>query len=284
MKTILIPTDFSENAWNAIEYALQFLKNEECKFYFLHTYTPAFYRMDYMLGGPAMSAIPDVGIDISLAGLEKTLADVKGQFPNPKHSYETVSAFNSLTDEINELSETKGIDLIVMGTKGATGAEQLFLGTSTVFAIRKAIKPLFAIPDTCTYKPIKKILFPTDFWPRYREDELKTILDIARMHKSEIILLHVKDEYDLTTGQVDNQKVIEKLLINIPYKEIEIKGKLMPEAILEYISENQIDLLTMMNRKHSFFERILIKQNVDQIGFHVKIPFLVVRDTAELPE
>lgn len=252
MKNILIPTDFSENAWNAISYAMQFFKDEECKFYFLHTYTPAFYRMDYMLGGPEMSAIPDVGIDISLAGLEKTLADVKEQFPNPKHSYETLSAFNSLIDEINEVSESKHIDLIVMGTQGATGAEQLFLGTSTVFAIRKAKKPLLAIPDTCKFAPIKKILFPTDYWPRYKEEELKTIFDIAKMHKSEITLLHVKDEYDLIKEQVENQTAIEVLLKDMPHEQIEIKGKLMPEAILEYIAENQIDLLTMMNRKHSF--------------------------------
>ena len=105
MKKILIPTDFSRNAWNAICYALDFFKNEACTFYFLHTYTPAFYRMDYMLGGPAYSAIPDVGIDISIAGLEKTLKDVQEQFPNPNHTYETISAFNTLTDEINELSE-----------------------------------------------------------------------------------------------------------------------------------------------------------------------------------
>ena len=73
MKNILIPTDFSKNAWNAISYAMQFLENEKCKIYFLHTYTPAFYRLDYALGGTMFSAIPDVKVDVALAGLEKDI-------------------------------------------------------------------------------------------------------------------------------------------------------------------------------------------------------------------
>ena len=71
MLKVLLPTDFSDIAWNAICYALEFLEDKVCSFYLLHTYTPAFYRMDYLVGGPSFSAIPDTGIDVSLAGLEK---------------------------------------------------------------------------------------------------------------------------------------------------------------------------------------------------------------------
>ncbi len=71
MKNILLPTDFSRNAWNAIAYALHFLKDEPCIFYLLNTYTPAFYRADYLIGGPAVSAIPDIRVDVSLAGLDR---------------------------------------------------------------------------------------------------------------------------------------------------------------------------------------------------------------------
>ncbi|MGB5319420.1 universal stress protein, partial [Eudoraea sp.] len=45
---ILLPIDFSKNSRNAIAYAMELFKNEKCKFFFLHTYTPSFYRMDYM--------------------------------------------------------------------------------------------------------------------------------------------------------------------------------------------------------------------------------------------
>src|SRR6056297_116412 len=267
MKNILIPTDFSDNAWNAISYALQFFKNEKCKFYFLHTYTPIFYRMDY-----------------AMAGLEKTLKDVQEQFPNKNHSFEIVSAFNTLTDEVNELSEKKNIDLVVMGTQGATGAKQFFMGTSTVFVIRKAKVPVMAIPNNCKFKPVKKVLFPSDFSSPYKKTEVYDIIESAKIHGAEIIVFHIKEEYELSETQLANKGQLLKHLRNTPYKLVEVRGKLMPDAVLEYIEEHEIDLLAMMNRGHSFFEKILIKQNIDQIGFHVHIPFLVVRDTAEIED
>jgi nucleotide-binding universal stress UspA family protein len=282
MRKILLPTDFSDNAWNAISYALEFFKDEKCIFYFLHTYTPSFYRLDYMMGGPEFSAISDNEVEISVAGLEKSVTDAKKQFPNKNHTYKTVSAFNTLTHEINEFSERKDIDLVVMGTKGATGAKQLFLGSNTVFVIRKANVPVLVIPDGCRYVEIKQILFPTDYWSGYKKDEVGNIIDLSRIHTSKITILHVKEEYDLTDGQLKNKSVLENIMNEVPHKIEEVKGKLMPEAILDYIEENKIDLLTMMNQGHSFFEHILIKQNIDQIGFHVKIPFLVVPDTSKV--
>ncbi len=282
MKNILIPTDFSDNAWNAISYAMEFFKNEKCRFYFLHTYIPAFYRMDYAMGGPAFSAIPDMEVDVAVAGLEKTLEDVQEQFPNPKHTFETVSAFNTLTDEINELSEKKNINMVVMGTQGATGVKQLFLGTSTVFVIRKAKVPVLVIPKNCKFKAVKKILFPSDYSTPYKKNEVYPIIEAAKMHGAEITVLHIKEEQDLPNAQIEHKELLLKHLRNTSNTEVEVIGKTMPDAILEYIGEHQIELLAMMNRGHSFFERILIKQNIDQIGFHIHIPFLVVRDTSEI--
>ena len=281
MNTILIPTDFSRNAWHAISYALMFFKDETSTFYLLHTYSPAFYRMDYMMGGPAVSAIPDVGVDISLMGLETTLAEVKKEFPNRRHRFETLSAFNTLTDEVQELTRKKGIDLVVMGTKGASGAKQLFLGSNTVFVLRKARVPVLVVPEEVPYHPLRTILFPSDYLSRYKPGELEPVLHIARMHQSRIILLHVRENSGLSEAQKDNKAHLERCLEELDYETVEESGELMPEAVLKYTEQHPIDLLVMMNRRHSFLERLLVRQNVDQIGFHVKVPFLVVPDSTE---
>ena len=279
---ILLPTDFSKNSGNAISYAMELFKNEKCNFFFLHTYTPSFYRMDYMLGGPLFSAIPDSDVDISLAGLEKTLKDVKKSYNNPKHSYNVISAFNTLTDEINEVTIEKEIDMVVMGTQGATGAKEIFLGTNTVYALRKAIAPVLVIPENYTFQKIQKILLPSDYLSNYKDNELSTAIKMVKMNKAKLIVLHVKEEYDLTASQEENKMALYRRLDGLSTTLTELKGSLMPNAILNYVQKNGIDLLMMMNRKHSFFERIFEKQNVDQIGFHIKIPFLVIRDTAKV--
>lgn len=279
---ILLPTDFSKNSGNAISYAMELFKNEKCNFFFLHTYTPSFYRMDYMLGGPLFSAIPDTDVDISLAGLEKTLEDVKKSYENPKHSYNIISAFNTLTDEINEVTIEKEIDMVVMGTQGATGAKEIFLGTNTVYVLRKAIAPVLVIPENYTFQKIQKILFPSDYLSNYKENELSTAINMVKLNKAKLIVLHVKEEYDLTESQQENKMALYRSLDGLSTTFTELKGSLMPNAILNYVQDNEIDLLMMMNRKHSFFERLIERQNVDQIGFHIKIPFLVIRDTAQV--
>lgn len=283
MKTILIPTDFSDNAWHAICYAMNFFKDEDCTFYLLHTYSPAFYRMDYVVGGPSFSAIPDVGVDISLMGLEKTVEDVKKAFTNPRHTYEVVSSFNTLTDEVSELVDSKGIDLVVMGTQGASGAKEVFLGSNTVFVIRKAKTPVMAIPEKVKYHPVRNILFPSDYLTPYKPEELQPVLQMARMHNARFTLLHVNEDDGMTASQKDNKAHLERHLEELDYETVELDGALMPDAVLQYIEEHPVDMLVMMNRRHSFLERILIRQNVDQIGFHVQIPFVVVPDSSDLP-
>jgi nucleotide-binding universal stress UspA family protein len=282
MKKILLPTDFSENAWNAIAYALELFKNENCTFFILHTYTPLFYRLDYMMGGPEFSAVPDVGVDISLAGLEKTLADIKLHHPNKKHHYKTVSAFNTLTDEINTQCENHKIDLIVMGTQGATGAKEILLGTNTVYVIRKAIVPVLAIPERYRFKPIAKILFAVDYWSRYKEAELKFFNELIHLSAAKLTVMHADEEHDLEEVQTKNKAHLLDYFERVDAKFEEMKGKYMPNAVHDYITEHNIDLLAMMNRKHSFLERLLVKQNIDAIGYHVKIPFLVMKDSAKI--
>ncbi len=281
MKNILIPTDFSRNARNAIDYAMEFLKGERCTFYFLHTYTPQFYRMDYVFGGPSFSAIDDKGIDISLAGLEKTIADVKGRYANPNHTFEMVSAFNILSDEINELSESKSIDLVIMGTQGATGAKEIFLGSNAVHAIRKALVPVLVIPEGCSFEPIKNMLFPTDYLSYFRENDLQGLLEISRFHRALVTVLYVRGASDLTETQRKNKLHLDNCLAPISHSTKEIAGTNIPDAIINYSEANPINLIVMMNRKHSFMERLLTRQNIDQVGFHVKVPLLVIRDTAK---
>jgi nucleotide-binding universal stress UspA family protein len=281
MKKILLPTDFSDNAWNAIVYALHFFKNENCTFYILHTYTPSFYRADYMIGGPTFSAIPDVGVELAQAGLDKTIADIKKNHKNAKHQYKTLSAFNTLTDEVREVTENKNIDLIVMGTQGATGAKEIFLGTRTVHVIRKSRIPVMVVPNGYVFKEIKYVLFPSDYVISFEKEEVRLLIDVAKMHNAKLTILNVKDDYDLTDGQKQNKASLATYFYTLHPKFEQVKGKLMPNAIHEYIDQHNIGLLAMMNRRHSFLDRLLVQPNVDSIGYHTKIPFLVMPYTSE---
>lgn len=282
MKKVLLPTDFSANAWNAIGYALNLFKDEECTFYFLHTYVPPFYRMDYLIGGPAYSGLPDTMLEITLSGLEKTLKDVNQHFPNEKHTFKKIATFNMLTDEINEVTEREGIEIVVMGTQGATGAKQIFLGSNTVFVMRKAKIPVLAVPENYHYQELKSILFPSDYVTLYKRRELKPLVQLASTHKASITSLYVTDKGSLTEAQENHREFLKECLKKVKCDFKELIKQQMPQAIYDYLSINNYQMLVMMKRKHSFLERLLLKQNIEDLGFHVDIPFLVLPDTSKI--
>ncbi|MEE1962745.1 universal stress protein [Allomuricauda taeanensis] len=283
MKKILLPTDFSKNAWNAVLYALDLFKNENCTFYLLNAYTPAFYRVDYMLGGPMVSAIPDIGVDISLKGLESTLERIKNDHFNPRHMFEILSAFNTLPDEVNEVCEDKKIDLVIMGTQGATGAKEFFLGSNTVHVIRKATVPVLAVPTGYGFKEIKNVLLPTGYWSKYKSNELRPLLDLVKRFGAALHVLHALEGHDLVKAQSENKEHLKKLLKDIASVIfIDNTDEYMPNIVHDYIDKGNIGLVAMMNRKHSFLERLILKQNVDVVGYHCQIPFLVLPDTSKI--
>ncbi|UGU14706.1 universal stress protein [Sinomicrobium kalidii] len=267
MKKILLPTDFSDNAWNAIAYALEMFKEEECEFYVLHTYIPAFYEVDY-----------HGMIEDTLSGLQTTLERICREFPNEKHRFHSHSDFDQFTDEVRDITEAEGIDMIVMGTKGATGARRILFGSNTVFVMRKATVPVLAVPDRYAYKGIKRILFPTDYLRHFKKEELQPLVDMAKRHGSGLTVLHVEEDLKWTEQEQKNKEKLRGLLAGVDFEFIVVRDTDISAAIQDHIRDDDYDLLVMMHRKHSFLGRFLLRQNVANIGFDLKIPFLVLQE------
>jgi len=277
MKKILLPTDFSENALNATRYAVQLFQQEECLFYLLNTYTPVLYDSDYILHSPASSlSLDEIYKANSEKGLEKVKELIEEEFPNPLHKYETISSFSLLNEEIKDQVSSKQIDLVVMGTQGATGAVQILFGTHTVHAIRKATSPLLAIPSACKYSTPKNILFPTDYEINYTEAHLKFLKHLAISNNSKIHVLHVL--FGVPMGQ--KQQIAKKLLANYlsdTAHQFYIEEKnTVTEGIYDFQKDHNIDLLVMISNKHSFFENLLFRPVINEVGFRIKTPFLVI--------
>lgn len=276
MKRIILPTDFSENAYNAISYALHFFKDQECTFYLLHTYTPAIYQAEYILYSPGQIGLGDVYQASSMTQLEKLQKRLIGEFNNPKHTFMVHSAFNMLVDEIVETIENEHADLVIMGTQGATGAKEILLGTNTVHVIKKSKCPVIVVPSNFDYEIPKEILFPTDYEVNYKEGLLEELLDITAHNASRIHVLHISSGYDLTEGQQAHKLELEEVLEGIKHLFHDVPDTEIITAINDFQSKNKINLLVMVQNKHTFLERLFIEPVIKKIGFHVTIPFMVI--------
>jgi len=276
MKNILLPTDFSENSWNAIKYALQLFKNETCKFYLLNTYTPVIYHVEYILVEPAQFGIYDAVKENALKDLGNYKARIKNEFNNPKHTIETIAAFNTLISEIKEIVEDKSIDYVVMGTKGATGAEEILFGSNTVHVFKNVKCPILAIPNNFSFETPHEVLFPTDYEISYKPNHLKPIIDIISLHNTRLNILHISYGNDLSEYQEENMKILEKYFKKVAHLFHDVSNQTVEEGITNFQLKARINLLVMINNKHSFFENLFFKSTINQLGFHLNIPFLVI--------
>jgi len=277
MKKILLPTDFSDNAKNAINYALNLFKNENCKIYLLNTYTPIIYSYDYQMNaGGYLGEIADVVRDNSIRKLNELEKNVKEKFKNPKHQFELISSFNLLTDEVKDRIDDHAIDLIVMGTKGATGAKEILFGTNTIHIMQKVKCPVLAIPDGHFYEDPKEILFPTDFKIDYSNKKLAILKNIANHFDSRLHVLNVSHGVEFNETETKGKEKLESLLLDVKHAFYRVNDQDIPQAINEFQKSTYVQLLMMINNKHSFFENLFFKPVINQIGFHLNIPFLVI--------
>jgi len=276
MKRIILPTDFSDNAYNAICYALELYKEVECVFYLLNTYTPAIYQAEYVLHSPGQIGLGDLYQENSLNQLKALKNKLQSEFNNDKHSFIEHSAFNTLVDEIIETSKSENADLIIMGTQGATGAKEILIGTNTVHVIKKACYPVLAVPPNFKFEKPKEILFPTDFEINYQEEQLKELMFLAQEHISSIEVMHVSAGYDLKSTQLDNKANLDSLLGKVAHLFHEMPNQEVIHAINKFQQKNRINFLIMVQNRHSFLERIFIEPIIKKLGFHITIPFMVI--------
>jgi len=276
MKKILLPTDFSDNSWNAIKYALQLFKDDECIFYLLNTYTPILYSEDYILANPTLFDLADDIKAVSTNGLKDIDNRIKQEFNNTKHSFSLISSFNTLIREIKELHKGNVMDYIVMGTKGATGAKEVLFGSNTVQVFKNAKCPVLAIPDDFDFEKPYDILFPTDYEVDFQKKHIQLIIDITLSHQARINILNVSLGYDLSEQQKLNKQKLEDYFKNITHFFHSVSNQTIASAITNFQLNVRINLLVMINNKHSFFENLFFKNVINQIGFHLNVPFLVI--------
>ncbi|WP_428741015.1 universal stress protein [Tenacibaculum sp.] len=276
MKKILIPTDFSENSWNAITYTLQLFKDEDCTFHLLNTYTPIIFQYDYTSASMAQFSLIDTMRNVSETKLKEFSERIQQQFNNPKHNFLSSSVFNTLPLEISELCHDNAIDMIAMGTKGASGVKEVLFGSNTIHVLKNAKCPVLAIPSEFPFEAPHEILFPSDYGINFQEKHLQPIIDIASMYHSRINILNVRYEHELSEQQTHNREKLETFFKHIAHLFHDIKNQNIADAITNFQLKTRINLLVMINNKHSFFENLFFKSTINQIGFHLNIPFLVI--------
>ena len=268
MKKILLPTDFSENAYNAIRYAVQFFKKESCTFFLLNS----IHNADFIMH----SSLYDMYQKLSQEGLQNLEQRIEEEFPNPLHSFKRVSTFNLLHEEIKERVNNKQIDLIVISSRGDRDGGELLFGSNTAHAIRIAKCPILTVPTSIKYSPIEQILFPSDFKLTLCELQLSFLKETAENNKSKINILHECFGQEITENQENVKNAIDDYFAKIPHSFQESSVDSVMDSIYQFKEKYPVQLLAMVKNKHSFIEKILFRSTVKEVAFYIKLPFLIL--------
>ena len=276
MKRILLPTDFSSISLNAIKYALSLLKESKCEFYLLNVYRVPYMTNEELMENDAQQlAILETEMYESS---RKNLEDlVSGFDENENHVYHTISDYNFFIDSVKQSVVEKEIDLVVMGTKGATGAKEIFLGSNTGDVLMQTDCNVIAIPENSTYKAPKEIVFPTDFKLRYERDDLAPLIELAETNEAALRILHFSQDGQLTEEQVSNKRVLDSYLDSLGHSFHTLTNIDFEEALNCFVqSRGNVDMIAMISGHYNFFQRLFFRPKVMELSFHTKVPLYVL--------
>lgn len=274
-RRILCPTDFSKNAQNAIEYAVKLFKNETCVFYILNTYNAEPYTMEL-----AIARDLEEFREKSISGLRVILEWLSHDDNSRNHEFHVVSECGNLLDIIKTMVDKQDIEMVVMGTQGATNSRIEIFGSQTVLAMEEIRNcPVLAIPSKTIYKEIKEIVFPTDHRTTFKRREFQYLVDIAKMSNSSIVVLNVVNKNEsLDEDQVTNKNLLKDYFEDLDYSFHTLKNKDIQAAINSFIESRGSDMVSFINRRHSFFGMILSRPMVKNLNYHTGIPVLALHE------
>jgi len=276
MIKILLPTDFSKASVNAIEYALKFASGNKTKFILYHSFIPfdsSFY------GSPEFRKKEIIKIEQELKKrIEKLKTKLLTNYPD--FILETFIDKGVESRQIISYSTTNKIDLIIMGTTGASGLKEVIIGSVTVAIIDKSDCPVLAVPSNYKFKSIEKMMMPTNY-ALHDLIALKFLFQFSATNNSNIQFLHVSLKGTPTLKDTELMEAFKKTINSLLKKKNKEfclhEGNDEERSISSIVQKEKIDLIVMTTiRRQSFIDRFFNSSLTKKMAHHTRIPLMAV--------
>jgi nucleotide-binding universal stress UspA family protein len=270
MKKILVPTDFSENAYNALNFAIAFANEFGSEITLIHTFklyssTGMFISVESYMEEDARKDLAEM--------IRETLPKLKNGASIKHKLYRGDAA-----PVIASVADKENYDLIIMGTQGASGLKEVFTGSTTNGVIKASHTPLLMIPEGFTYRPVKSAVFAIDQNEISGKKVVTPLVKMAKTFQTKINIFH-QDTGGKDTGiKAKIREYLDPVEASFHFS---LDRQQITASIDEFVEEMHADLLCMVRRKRSFLENIFHQSVTTEEAFHSQIPLLVLHDTAE---
>lgn len=281
MKKVLVPIDFSACSNNAINFALQSEKLFPMEIILLHAFEmKGNVYTDYM--GLNMefnqSLLDEIYTRLSL--LKKSIEEAEDI------QVKTQIITEPLNEAIQKAITVHNIDMLIMGTLGASGFKEKLLGTKTSLVIGHTRVPVMVIPYEYTWTKPKKILLATNHFEK-GPAILDSLFELADMYRAQIHVAVFSDEDSDNVSTLlehsRNAAHYEEMLrkkYHVPALTVtHLYGKDFEETLQNHISKSGINILAMVPYKKNLIDRLFHPSMTKRMSYHTSVPLLVIPST-----
>ncbi|HEY1871175.1 MAG TPA: universal stress protein [Chitinophagaceae bacterium] len=274
MKTIVVPIDFSAISNNAADYAVGLAKETGCSILLFYAYQLPVSITDVPIVLVSMEDLKK-NSENKLEEAKKTLEQKVGD----SIKIYAEAKLGDIVDELQGLCNKIKPFAVVMGTKGATGVERVFFGSTTLGTIKHLTWPVIVIPPQKKYSSIKKIGFACDFRQVLNTTPGEIIKEFVREFNAELHILNVDHKNahfkDTTPG--------ESLLLHTMFEDLNpvydfIEDENIESGIEKFAEKNELDLVITIPKKHKLIEGLFRKSHTRDLVFHSHLPIMCVHD------
>ncbi len=272
MKTILLATDFSPAATNALIYGAGIIKHLDLNVVLIHVVTPPLGRYDTLTPKAVIEEVKRASF-MTLDENKNLLIDQIGYDPGIKTEVEVGRA----DDAIRSMAHKYKADLVVIGIIGESGtAKRKSIGSNTLKLAHTLEAPLLVIPEDITYRNIHRISFACN--PEEIEgDAFRYIIEtFCETFNAWLEVVHIKTNLRKTIKSLVASSMMEQIIEKVDHTVVTLFDLDPANALKDYFAYNKTDLIIMNSKEHTLFERLFGQSVSHELIFALKVPMLII--------
>lgn len=265
MKKYLVPTDFSQNAAQALQYALDLTVGMDAEIHVLSVLTTP----------PNTSGTMGSLLIRMKENAQKDMQTLLDQMKLEGHKIEPYIREGGTVPTVLAIAEEIGAECIILGTKGATNLENVIMGSNTAAIIERSRVPVLAIPQGFSFKGLDRVVYATDL-QKSGPVIGRRLLEFSEPFSSRIDVVHVHDTEDespviqMDLLKKEMQEAAQNRLVNYHLHQHES----IKEGILNFMDASGAELLVMVTKKRNLIQKLFDRSLTKKVAYLSATPLL----------
>ena len=268
MKTILVATDFSAPANNAVSYAAHLAQNSGAELILFNVFKLSIHASN--------SLASSSNVEQMIARDEEQLRTLAQEIEeNSKITVRWVLEKDNTIEKLKEYTKNNPVDLVVMGIESNL-TEYKWLGNTTTAAIKLMQFPLLVVPNDIQFEGINKVLYACK--ASYLKDgrEMDVLKQFVHVFNAELEVFHVLTTRDVEKEKAELEQVMDEMLEGVDHIYRYVENHSIIDGIKEGLEQFPANLLVMIPRKLGFFESLIKGSSTSQMTVRTRVPLLVI--------